>query len=755
MKKLLILTTFLSFSAPCFAMGKKGKNMLNETKYITELVDAVLNGNISNVEEIIKNKKPDLNKITANQCNLLYNAATKGFAEIAEILIKAGANVNKAIEGGYTTLHIASAEGHYAIVKLCIDSSAEVNQTTEKNHTPLFMAAQNGHAESVELLLKSGAHVDSKARDGATPLIVAALNGHYSSVELLLKYDACVSQAAIDGLTALIGAASKGHAPIVQLLLEKGAKVNQIMKKNSTPLFAAAQEGHVATMQLLLKNGANEKDLNNNKKLLLTIAAEDGKTAITRYLLTNQQYEHSELTAVLNIAIENKKIDIIRLILGVAGYKPEFNHIKDALRKAQSKDISNLISNSISFSAQPSSVQQLFKAIRNSKSTDVENAIKKMSTVRVYDTAPSNAYKSLLQRHVISDIAVLIAEYAPEITFNNPAHVALDTYQIITENLRQLQQEQKSTAQQETAQKETQKIFAALVKAKRQLLDEANVYEQTPFAMVCSNDIFADLKDSVCTTLTDEEIARNIAHYNTDGLTKEEYIWLAASEKEQEEREQFFTELMTEEPSPENTKKSSRNDVKEKKEKQKSSNSSSTASFKKYQSMVTTQAYVSSYSSSSSSSQESSSSPSSTTTITENEDTFGQALVQCAYNGDYLEIPNTNLRISAHAAQRMLSRDITQKMRKEKPDLKDSIVDGRGITKEQVQDLYNAHVTPVLEQHSDKKGDTKYRFLYQHNNLVLVTDVPTDNKARQTVITLFYKNSHKPTTQSSSSRNTK
>ena len=118
----------------------------------------------------------DINIVSRNTGDtVLHMAATHGFTEIAEILIKKGFNVNAKEYSDHTPLHEAANSNHTLMMKLLISHGAEIDAQSDYLETPLHVATNQNHVEVVGMLLKCGANPNIKA------------NLRYSVVETSLK----------------------------------------------------------------------------------------------------------------------------------------------------------------------------------------------------------------------------------------------------------------------------------------------------------------------------------------------------------------------------------------------------------------------------------------------------------------------------------------------------------------------------------------------------------------------------------------
>ncbi len=207
------------------------------------LIDTIMNQHLSSAEMLLAvEQRLRANPEEAHQADEhgetpLYCAATYGYTNIVEALIKAGANANQADAHGRTPLYFAATYGYTNIVEALITAGANANQADKNGDTPLYFAAAYGYTKIVEALIKAGANANLAADDGQTPLLQAAHHGHTEIAQALIDTGADANQADKAGNTSLHWAAHAGHTRTVNALLATpGILVNLVDAMHRTPL---------------------------------------------------------------------------------------------------------------------------------------------------------------------------------------------------------------------------------------------------------------------------------------------------------------------------------------------------------------------------------------------------------------------------------------------------------------------------------------------------------------------------------------
>ena len=193
------------------ALKRTGRRALKQEIDITalnkdsaSLYQAVADGDLDEVNNLLKHKKADVNTRQKDNWTPLHLAADEGNEEIVNVLIAARADINAQNIAKWTPLHIACQAGHKNVVIALLAKKAQVDAQNKYGWTPLHLAADGNHLEVVNALIEAGANVNSKTEgSNRTPLHAACKAGHKEVVRVLLAAGADVNAKNTQGSTAL------------------------------------------------------------------------------------------------------------------------------------------------------------------------------------------------------------------------------------------------------------------------------------------------------------------------------------------------------------------------------------------------------------------------------------------------------------------------------------------------------------------------------------------------------------------------
>uniref|UniRef100_A0A6B2L239 Uncharacterized protein n=1 Tax=Arcella intermedia TaxID=1963864 RepID=A0A6B2L239_9EUKA len=147
-----------------------------------------------------------------------------------------------------------------------------------------------------------------------TALILAVDSGNEEVSSLLIEKNAMVAKTQADGCTALHIAAKKGYFNICQKILQSKQQFDVEGKNNEghSPMHLAVVNGNTSIVELLLK------DKSTVKEHLLYLAVKSNHAGTVNLLLENKascRYKDENEKSILQVAIENKNIDILKSLL--------------------------------------------------------------------------------------------------------------------------------------------------------------------------------------------------------------------------------------------------------------------------------------------------------------------------------------------------------------------------------------------------------------------------------------------------------
>lgn len=149
----------------------------------------------------------------------LVEAASAGFIDIIEFMIKIKCNVNKVDMLGRSPLYKACEKGNINVVKLLIRNSAYIHQLTIYGESSIFVACKEGHVDVVKLLLVNKADIFHRTISGWNPLHAAVSQGRTAVVEMILtKCPLCIVDCARSGPSLVYLAYTGGYFDIAKLL---------------------------------------------------------------------------------------------------------------------------------------------------------------------------------------------------------------------------------------------------------------------------------------------------------------------------------------------------------------------------------------------------------------------------------------------------------------------------------------------------------------------------------------------------------
>ena len=133
---------------------KRGEDNLSICK---DLLKASRRGDVERVRGLIEGADVNLKNYYGERA--LSHAASKGYAEIFELLIRSGADTNA---DKLYLLHDAAQNGHVEVVRVLIRSDVDVNAVNDEEMTALRLAADEGHFDVAKVLIQNCADINEE-----------------------------------------------------------------------------------------------------------------------------------------------------------------------------------------------------------------------------------------------------------------------------------------------------------------------------------------------------------------------------------------------------------------------------------------------------------------------------------------------------------------------------------------------------------------------------------------------------------------
>ncbi|XP_059488664.1 uncharacterized protein LOC132204279 [Neocloeon triangulifer] len=227
--------------------------------------------------EFLISKGADVEQTDKDEQNALHHAFDGQKRENVKFFIERDYfSVENKGKQGRTSLHLAASNGFVEIAEILLKKGANVNKTEEDlNATPLLLAAEHASVEMCKLLVENHAEKCAKDKHKNNAMHYAAKKGKLDNVSYL--YDLGTFSIEEKGRferTALHLAAMEGYVDIAKFLIKKGAQIDACDSKNSTPLIWATKKKHSDMCRFLLKNKADINRENNESKSARMIAME-------------------------------------------------------------------------------------------------------------------------------------------------------------------------------------------------------------------------------------------------------------------------------------------------------------------------------------------------------------------------------------------------------------------------------------------------------------------------------------------------
>jgi 26S proteasome non-ATPase regulatory subunit 10 len=191
-------------------------NQLPQQHEDVTIFQSAYKGEVSVVQNYLKNSTKDINAVDQDQRTLLHWACSGRYVDLAEFLIQQKIDVDKQDESGWTALIIAASVGSLPLVQLLI-RVASINLVTNQHRNALHYACSKAYFDIVQVLVENGIEVGKQDISGQTPLFRACVAGHSKTVEYLISKGVNIHHLDGNNDTALHIAIENEHVKLVNL----------------------------------------------------------------------------------------------------------------------------------------------------------------------------------------------------------------------------------------------------------------------------------------------------------------------------------------------------------------------------------------------------------------------------------------------------------------------------------------------------------------------------------------------------------
>lgn len=200
-------------------------------------------------------------RLALGEITPIFLCASKGYKDIAEILIKNGADISRKMDfDGTVCLHHAASNDQAEMCEFLISAGCSANSTDKLGRTPLMDAAEIGSIKVIDVLVDNGAEVNAEDRENHTALsycidFVSKKEPKFfeAAVVLVTKYRANPNYPGkFANRTLLHCAAAQGKLELVKQLVEVNKAALRVYdNEGKTPLTYATEHKHIEVQRYI------------------------------------------------------------------------------------------------------------------------------------------------------------------------------------------------------------------------------------------------------------------------------------------------------------------------------------------------------------------------------------------------------------------------------------------------------------------------------------------------------------------------
>ena len=224
--------------------------------FSSEIHDAVQEGNLTLVQELIEADNTNLDLKDERQFTPLNWAVTSGHLEIFMYLLNLGADINTVDIDGSNLLINAAGSGKLDIVRYLVeDKGFDVNFKDNNEYTPFSAAAGSGSVELLKYMIEKGANIHTATSIGTVPIVNAIYSDSLAAVEYLFELGCEYDVPNQWNVYPVHYAAYRGNIDVIKLFLDRGVDIHKVTMNRETPFFWAVVGRRFEMADFLLENG--------------------------------------------------------------------------------------------------------------------------------------------------------------------------------------------------------------------------------------------------------------------------------------------------------------------------------------------------------------------------------------------------------------------------------------------------------------------------------------------------------------------
>jgi ankyrin repeat protein len=211
----------------------------------------------------------DPNRLSWDGATPLMAAATHGWKDVVELLIRRGASVNAHGSSRNTAFHcaVSAQKENLEIVQILFNGGADIDARGSMGDTAVMIAARDGRANIVKFLAEKGANLVGAMEQAANA-------GHLAVVKMLIEKK--VDPNTYYWRPPLCAAIESNNVQVVEYLLQHGSDVNLVCRNSLTPLHYAAARSWGSSgqkiIEMLIAWGADAKAKDDDGHSIFGIA---------------------------------------------------------------------------------------------------------------------------------------------------------------------------------------------------------------------------------------------------------------------------------------------------------------------------------------------------------------------------------------------------------------------------------------------------------------------------------------------------